>query len=65
MVGLDEVLQQIPRAVTFAPPSAVTLPPQTAEFVVIWPAACVLTVATLLPAPYTQRTEIPVEADKV
>ena len=35
MVGLCEVLQQTPRAVTVAPPSAVTLPPQDAEEVVM------------------------------
>ena len=31
IVGLCEVLQQTPRAVTLAPPSKVTLPPQEAE----------------------------------
>ena len=35
IVGFCEVLQQIPRAVTLAPPSLVTLPPQLAVLEVI------------------------------
>ena len=35
MVGVISVLQQMPRAVTAAPPSEVMLPPQRAEFNVI------------------------------
>ena len=35
MVGFTVVLQQMPRAVTLAPPSAVTLPPLAAVVVVI------------------------------
>jgi hypothetical protein len=44
IVGLWEVLQQTPRAVTLAPPSAVTLPPQMAEFFVISEMLFVVTV---------------------
>jgi hypothetical protein len=35
VVGLTEVLQHIPRAVTVVPPSEVTLPPEDAEIDVI------------------------------
>jgi hypothetical protein len=41
MDGLPDVLQQIPRTVTGAPPSAVTVPPELIEVVVILDAAVV------------------------
>ena len=44
MVGFTAVLQQTPRAVTVAPPSAVTLPPLAAVAVVIAVIAVVVTV---------------------
>ena len=44
MVGFAPVLQQTPRAVMVAPPSAVTLPPLAAVAVVIALAAVVVTV---------------------
>jgi len=42
--GFDEVLQQMPLAVTEEPPSAVTFPPPDAVVVVIEPIADVVTV---------------------
>ena len=45
MVGFAPVLQQTPRAVMVAPPSAVTLPPLAAVVRVIAVAAVVVTVA--------------------
>jgi len=44
IVGLADVFQHTPRAVTGAPPSAVTLPPLTAVVCVMDDAAVVLTV---------------------
>lgn len=44
IVGLAVVLQQMPRAVTTAPPSAVTLPPLAAVVVVIEVIEVVVTV---------------------
>ena len=44
IVGFTAVLQQTPRAVTVAPPSAVTLPPLAAVAVVIAVIAVVVTV---------------------
>ena len=44
VVGLAEVLQQTPFAVTEAPPSEVTFPPLEALFVVIEDTAAVVTV---------------------
>jgi len=41
MEGLPDVLQQIPRAVTGAPPSEVTVPPELIEAVVILEASVV------------------------
>ena len=46
MVGLAEVLQQTPRAVTAAPPASVTLPPLDAVIEVILETAVVVTVGT-------------------
>ena len=46
MVGFTVVLQQTPRAVTVAPPSAVTLPPLEAVAVVIDVIAVVVTVGS-------------------
>ena len=43
MVGLGDVLQQTPRAVTEAPPVAVTLPPQVAVLSVISETEAVVT----------------------
>ncbi len=45
-VGLADVLQQTPRAVTDAAPSNVTLPPEPAVEVVIEDAGVVVTVET-------------------
>ena len=44
IVGLVLVLQQTPRAVTEAPPVAVTLPPLVADVVVMFETAVVVTV---------------------
>ena len=44
VVGFAEVLQQMPRAVTAAPPSAVTLPPPVA---VVWVMAVMAVVVTV------------------
>ena len=46
VVGLADVLQQTPRAVTVAPPSDVTFPPLDALFVVIKETVVVVTVGT-------------------
>ena len=46
-VGFCEVLQHTPRAVTVAPPEAVTLPPQVAEVAVILLTALVVTVGVV------------------
>ena len=43
VVGFCEVLQHTPRAVTVAPPSEVTLPPQVAEVSVTLLTATVVT----------------------
>jgi hypothetical protein len=47
VVGLADVLQQIPRAVTSAPPSAVTFPPLEPPAAVIEDTAVVVTVGVL------------------
>jgi len=44
VVGLDEVLQQTPRAVTADPPSEVTLPPLEAVVAVMLVTVVVVTV---------------------
>ncbi len=46
MVGLAEVLQQTPRAVTAVPFSAVTLPPEVAETLEMAVTAVVVTLGT-------------------
>ena len=46
VVGLEEVLQQTPLAVTAAPPSEVTFPPLVAVYAAIALAAVVVTDAT-------------------
>ena len=48
MVGFWLVLQQTPRAVTFAPPLEVTLPPQVAEVAAMSETVLVVTVGTML-----------------
>ena len=48
MVGLAEVLQQTPLAVTDAPPSEVTLPPLDAPVEVIEDIAVVVTVGAVV-----------------
>ena len=48
VVGLADVLQQTPRAVTLAPPSAATFPPHAAVVVVIPETAAVVTVGVVL-----------------
>ncbi len=61
MSGFSVVLQQTPRAVTAAPPSAVTLPEQVAVVVVISVTSPVVTVGASCSAlPSTQRTEYPI-----
>jgi len=50
-VGLDDVLQQTPRAYTEVLPSLVTFPPEEAEFVVILYATFVVTVGGVPPPP--------------
>ena len=45
MIGLAVVPQQVPFAVTVAPPSVVTLPPAVAVFMVMAVAAAVVTMA--------------------
>ena len=45
IVGPADVLQQMPRAVTMAPPSDITLPPQVAASAVIFVTGVVVTVA--------------------
>jgi len=46
VVGLTDVLQHTPRAVTVAPPSAVTLPPLVAVVCAMEVAAVVITAGT-------------------
>ena len=48
MVGFCDVLQHTPRAVTVAPPSEVTFPPQVAEVLVTLLAVLVVTVGNEL-----------------
>ena len=48
MVGLEEVLQQIPRSVTSAPPSLVTLPCPLAHVSWMSDTSFVLTVGTTM-----------------
>ena len=48
MIGLAEVLQQTPLAVTDAPPSEVTLPPLDAPVEVIEDTAVVVTVGAVV-----------------
>ena len=50
VVGLPEVLQQTPLAVTEEPPSEVTFPPLEALFVVIEDTAVVVTVGVVVEA---------------
>ena len=47
VVGFDDVLQHTPRAVTVAPPSLVTLPPELAEVAAIRDTAVVVTVGAV------------------
>ena len=44
VVGLSDVLQHTPRAVTVSPPSSVTLPPESAVVSVMFVIAVVVTV---------------------
>ena len=61
-VGFCEVLQHTPRAVTVAPPVAVTLPPQVAEVAMILLTMLVVTVGEVVEVmkvrctPYTVPT---------
>ena len=66
-VGFCDVLQQTPRAVTVAPPSDVTLPPQVAEVVDIFVTLFVvkvgakqLTVTVTLAVPVPPHELVPV-----
>ena len=59
-VGFGEVLQHTPRAVTMAPPSDVTLPPQVADVWVMSETINVVTVGTdTFCEPQTGRTVTP------
>jgi len=57
VVGLADVLQQTPLAVTEAPPSAVTFPPLMAVDVVTFDAAVVVTVGAV--AEVVKLTSLP------
>ena len=61
MVGFIEVLWQIPRDVTIAPPSEVTFPPLDAVVSDIGQATVVLTIGIVkaLPASLMQRKDMP------
>ena len=58
-VGLCEVLQHTPRAVTVAPPSVVTLPPQVADVSVTLLAAVVVTEGSWAEAVVVKLTSLP------
>jgi hypothetical protein len=56
VVGLDEVLQQTPRAVTGTPPLSVTFPPEVAVVEVIAVIVVVVTVGAAACTPTTPVT---------
>ena len=58
VVGFCEVLQHTPRAVTVAPPSEVTLPPQVAEVSVTLLTAAVVTEGTCAEAVVVKLTSL-------